>query len=394
MPASWITDSNLGSIDVGEESSFEIKAEFSQDLTVLYQTNDPLPPGLNLEINGKITGKLVQIPGYEITGLTTIDGGFTTFDSDSTKYDHTFIFSVIAEGTHTRTTIQKEFFIQINSIVYVNVIGKAFLTSNQRTIWNNFINDEKIFAEKYLYKPSDKNYGLHKELSLLVQAGVRKEISEKFVSLIGLHNKRKRFYFGNVKVAQAIIPNTRTVEYEVVYVEVLDPLEPNDKILPEKIKIYPNLNQRLNSDNNCNIFWTRDIEELLMQNPFNDRPDFEVDAGKSSYLVSDPDTNLYYVNSINNWRNQFSTWRDDNGDQFLVERNCLPQWMRSIQYQNNDYQELGYIPAIVLCYCKPNLGKKVIDNINNFDFNRLDFIIDRYIIVDKYVHFKNKQNII
>lgn len=392
--ATWITDSNLGALDVGESSNFEIKADFPQDLTVLYRTTDSLPPGLTLEIDGKITGTLVQIPGYEVTGLTTIDGGFTTFDNNNTKYDHTFIFLVIAEGTNTRTIIQKEFFIQINSIVYVNVIGKAFLTTSQRTIWNNFINDEKIFTEKYLYKPSDRNFGLQKELSLLIQAGVKKEISEKFVSLIGLHNKRKRFYFGDVKIAQAIIPNTRIVEYEVVYVEVIDPLEPNKKVLPEKIKTYPKPNHKLNTDNNYNIFWSRDIEELLMQNPFNNRPDFEIEASKSSYLVSDSDPNLYYINSISHWRNQFNIWKDDAGDQFLVERNCLPQWMRSIQYQNNDYQELGYVPAIVLCYCKPNLGKKIIDNINNFDFNKLDFIIDRYVIIDKYVHFKNSQNII
>lgn len=388
----WITDSNLGEIDVGELSTFEIKANFPQDSTILYYTSGLLPPGLILELDGKITGIAIQVD--DTLGITTIDSGTTTFDINNTNYDHKFTFSVIAEGVTTGATIQKDFIIQVNTVAYVNIVGRAFLPTKQRLQWIEFINNTQIFANKYLYEPSNKNFGVQKELNLLIHAGVKKEISDKFISAIGLHHKTKRFYFGEIKYAQAIVPGTREIKYEVVYVEVKDPLEQDDKILPDKLKLELNNNQIIDADNNSSIFWTRKLDELSMTNPYNTRPESQLNAAKTSYLVSDPDFNLYYVNSISQWKKQFKNWRDDENNPLLIELNCLPLWMRSIQ--TNSSQQLGYIPAIVLCYCKKGMAKKIITNINNskFDFDSLDFIIDRYIIVDKYIRFNEDQNVI
>ena len=388
----WITNSNLGSIDVGDFSNFRIEANFPQDSTVLYSTNDLLPPGLTLEMNGFIIGTVTQID--DILGITTVDSGATTFDTNNTNYDHKFTFSVTAEGITTGTKIQQEFTIQVNTVAYVNIFGKAFLSTNQRLKWIEFINNTQIFADKYLYEPLNKNFGVQKELNLLIHAGVKKETSDKFISAIGLHHKTKRFYFGEIKFAQAIVPGTREIKYEVVYVEIKDPLEQDNKILPDKLKFELNNNQIINADNNSTIFWTRKLDELSIVNPYNTRPKSQLNAAKTSYLASDPDFNLYYVNSISHWKNQFKNWRDDENYSFLIERNCLPLWMRSIQTNNS--QELGYIPAVVLCYCKKDMAKKIITNINNskFNFDSLDFIIDRYIIVDKYIRFNEDQNVI
>ena len=41
----------------------------------------------------------------------------------------------------------------------------------------------------------------------------------------------------------------------------------------------------------------------------------------------------------------------------------LPQWMRSIQPSTR--LELGYIPVIPLCYCKPGMADAIILNIKN-----------------------------
>jgi hypothetical protein len=70
--------------------------------------------------------------------------------------------------------------------------------------------------------------------------------------------------------------------------------------------------------------------------------------------------------------------------------------MRSIQPGSN--QELGFVLAIPICYCKVGYGADIILNIqqSGFDFKTLDYTIDRYIIdavegqaSDKYIVFKN-----
>lgn len=75
--------------------------------------------------------------------------------------------------------------------------------------------------------------------------------------------------------------------------------------------------------------------------------------------------------------------------------------MRTIQ--DGDVQELDYIKAIPLCYCKPGQADDVLLNIKNraFDFKQIDYVIDRYIIdsvtgysADKYIAFKNDRTTI
>jgi hypothetical protein len=75
--------------------------------------------------------------------------------------------------------------------------------------------------------------------------------------------------------------------------------------------------------------------------------------------------------------------------------------MRSIQ--PGSYVELDYVPAIVLCYCKPGGADEILLNIKNseYDFKLLDYTIDRYIIdsvdgyyEDKYLVFRNDRTTI
>jgi hypothetical protein len=83
------------------------------------------------------------------------------------------------------------------------------------------------------------------------------------------------------------------------------------------------------------------------------------------------------------------------------ERNYMPLWMRSIQPGGT--QELDYVAAVPLCYCKPGGADAILLNIKNsqFDFKLLDYTIDRYIIdsvdgdyTDKYLVFRNDRTTI
>jgi len=79
------------------------------------------------------------------------------------------------------------------------------------------------------------------------------------------------------------------------------------------------------------------------------------------------------------------------------ERNYLPLWMRTPQ---TGFQELDYVSAIPIVYCKPGTADDVILNIkySGFDFHDLDFDIDRYIVQrtddnrqEQYILFANYQ---
>jgi hypothetical protein len=63
-----------------------------------------------------------------------------------------------------------------------------------------------------------------------------------------------------------------------------------------------------------------------------------------------------------------------------TERNFVPLWMRSAQ--ETSVNELGYTPALILCYCKPGTSKIIQSAINasNFNFSQFNLDMDRYII--------------
>ena len=67
-------------------------------------------------------------------------------------------------------------------------------------------------------------------------------------------------------------------------------------------------------------------------------------------------------------------------------------------FQGTNVQQLGYITAVPLCYCKPGTSQQIPLNIQNsgFDFKNIDFEIDRYLIDstqnnsnEQYIKFRN-----
>ena len=85
------------------------------------------------------------------------------------------------------------------------------------------------------------------------------------------------------------------------------------------------------------------------------------------------------------------------------EREYLPLWMRTPQ-ANTFPQELDYITAIPICFCKPGQGQTILQNIQNavttgqFDPKQIHFEFDRYIIDqtknngnEQYILFANYQ---
>jgi hypothetical protein len=243
---------------------------------------------------------------------------------------------------------------------------------------------------------------------MLVYAGIETTEAAAYISAMGLNNKRKRFQFGAVKKATAVIPGTTDQVYEVVYVQMIDPLEPNGKKLPLELNgLGPDPQKtRINSST---AFWQpgftpsddpNGIARMGADYPGTQRPDPILTNDSAGYRISNSNPTNYYPNSISNWRARLKgSYRvDDQGNAIPLEkeRNYLPLWMRSIQPGTK--QELDFQLAVPLCYCKVGMADDIILNIkfSGFDFRSLDFTADRYIIDslpgedgDKYLVFKN-----
>ena len=408
---SWETPSDLGTINANFVSTLSVKANSnSQNNTILYTIiSGRLPPGLSLDLDGEIIGKVNQYATLDAleniisSGLTTFDftSNVTTFDGDTSSIDRNYEFTIKAQDQYGYSAISKTFTISVdtpNQLVYSNIRVKPFLKTEQRNTWREFINNATVFSPLSIYRPNDTNFGIQTELSMLVFAGIETKEAAAYVSAIGLNHKRKRFHFGEVKKSTAFVPGTKTAVYEVIYVEMLDPLEPNGKKLSNKIENLSLQPKKITVDAN-NSIWSRNLSDLIEDEPYRERPDQIITVDSQGYEVSNPNPSTYFPNSISIWRDRLKKWTNGN-ESFSVERNYLPLWMRSIQPGSK--QEIDFQLAVPLCYCKVGTADDILLNIKNyikttgFTFNQLDYTADRYIIdsvegltADKYLVFRN-----
>jgi len=394
----WETPRTLPPIDANYISTLKVEAgsTFENPVISYRIISGSLPPGLILQLNGEITGKVNQYSDVNTPGMTTFsDGVFVnqTFDGGTTSIDREFKFVIRAQDQVEYSNIDREFVLKVNTPndrLYSNLFVRAFMDQKKRFLFNSFVNDNTIFSPELIYRPNDLNFGIQRDMLTLIYAGVETKEAARFVGAIGLNHKRKRLLFGDVKTAKAKLPGTNTVVYEVIYVELLDPLESNGLRLNSKISYHKNSVNKITADAS-NAIWDgrENLSRMNLDEPYLPRPNQKITVDQTNISVSDPNAKSQYPNSVSIWRERLSAVGS-------TERNYLPLWMRSVQ--DDLRQELGYVLAMPICYCNPGTSDIILTNINfsRFDFKNLDFTIDRYIIdavtgygSDKYLVFKN-----
>tara|TARA_E500000178_G_scaffold325475_1_gene352859 strand:+ start:705 stop:3239 length:2535 start_codon:yes stop_codon:yes gene_type:complete len=377
----WNTDSDLGIIKPNQPSRKAVEAT-----SLLYGgrvsytiTSGELPPGLEFLSNGNITGKVTQFADADQQGLTrffdrdssTVDSTGTIsyntkFDTSTTTYDKVYTFTVEASDSSGLAKDTKTFTIKVvadSQKSFANIFVKAFQNKDKRLNWFNFITDATIFVPDDIYRYGDTNFGIQTEIKSLIFAGIESTSATPVVQALSRNHYNKRFTFGPIKKAQAKDSTTQQVLYEVVYVDLVDEYEKDNKSISSEINLPDNSNSKvLVSYDNITI--DSDI-------PY----------------ASDADLQRVFPNSVKNMRKRIS----EIGER---DREFLPLWMRSIQ-QTSTY-ELGFTKALVLCYANPNRADSIISRIKSsgFDFKTIDFTADRYIIdilngqiQDTYVQF-------
>jgi hypothetical protein len=391
----WNTGPNLGTVDANYVSTLSVLATTTIPNAELIYTvvAGKLPSGLSLSTDGEIIGKANQYSGANGPGLITFDNKATTFDQGNATFDRKYTFTIKAQDQYGYSAVTRTFNVTVttpNSLAYSNISAKPYLKTVQRTAWQTFINDPTIFTPSSIYRPNDASFGLQTNLGMIVYAGIQTQAAAAYISAMGLNHKQKRFQFGSIKSATAVIPGTTTLVYEVIYVEMIDPLEVNKTHLPAKLQLSKlGLNTTRISADNSTIIYSTNPTDLNANAPTSVRPEPMLTVDSQGYNVSDSEATSYFPNSITNWQNRLA-------DAGATERNYLPLWMRSIQPGTK--QELGYTLAVPLCFCKVGTSTNILLNIKHsgFDFKTIDYIIDRYTIdsvtgytSDKYLVFRN-----
>ena len=448
----WVTPVELGTITANRISYLRLTATTTlEDALIRYDLVDgKIPFGLELKRDGEIVGKANQFPNATTLGLTTIDNRATTFDNGVTSFDRQYRFTVIARDRFGYSAIMRTFVLNVSDVdnkSYTNVYMQPFLPNTQRKTYNTFINDYQVFTPSYIYRPFDENFGVQKKLRTLAFAGIETKIINYFVAATAKNHKKKNFYFGDVKTAVAKVAGSNDIIYEVVYVELIDQQDPllgetklstniitKNPLTIDQIKYEVTYDVtssesggdtfnvttrndgtvRLSTTSGSLVITTRSGEVLTPASgqlpiigrtggiitvlsvafsvdsnaeALRFRPNGNVISVDSDAILSNQSTdNKKFISNITNMRKRIS-------EIGVNEREFLPLWMRTSQEDN--IEEIDYVAAMPLCYCKPGTSRLIKENIENngFDFKKLNYEIDRY-IVDRTENNDNEQFIL
>lgn len=292
---------------------------------------------------------------YQITSGALPEG--LDFNSDGTISGSpallttgTYSFSVLAQDVHELNAITKTFALSVapyNNKKYTQVYAKPMLSMDKRDIFQKFISDPSIFPAQYVYRYNDPNFGLQASFKVIFEFGIEESTLSNYYSALRENFYRKKLHFGDYKIAVAQDAAGNTL-YEVVYVDIVDNLEISESSV-------------------SNVIYSNNV--------------------------------TYYPSSITNMRKQLESVLLEPGTTVSVNEYNLPKFMRTPQ--SGDYQAVGYLHILPLCYAIPGAGKKILSRIklSNFNFNQFDFEIDRLIIAstldsntNKYLLF-NRQTI-
>jgi hypothetical protein len=241
-----------------------------------------------------------------------------------------------------KQTVEQNFFInvtQYDNAEYTQIFVTPFLSLDKRDEYKSFINDLSIFNRDYIYRVDDPDFGIQQDLKLYLEHGIEKANTSDYFAPMVEFFKNKNLIFGDVQVKQAKDLNGNYF-YDVVYLDIRE-TELNSFGQPVDVK-----------------------------------------------------SNTAYPSSIANMRTLLETVISNSGNITVkTDQYQLPSWMRT--YQSSTGNILDYVPAVVLCYCKPNTGDIIRKQIkdSNFNFNTINFEIDR-LIVESTLDNNNRQYLI
>jgi len=388
----WVTPKDLGTLSAGLISTLQVKANTTvPDSRMLYTLiSGSLPEGLHLSYRGELIGKASP----DITG----DFTFTVEAADR------FRFSA-SRREFTVTVVKPE------GAVYSNLYLQPYQRPEKRSAYRNFVGNPEVFPPKDIYRLNDPNFGTQTSIKILAYAGIERANVDKYVAAAAKNHKRKRYNLGDVKRAVAKRPGTNEIVYELIYVEVIDPANPESDETQQRfgIKNKQGITADSSAYDSMDVPYNSDFANSEPRRLHNKLSNNTIKADNDAVVINQNNDSLRYISNITNMRKEIEKITvpetvNGNTEQVSakIERDYMPLWMRT--GQGGSLKELGYVMAIPLVYCKSGRGEDVLLNVQNalendeFDFNNLDLDLDRYVLSgslnnqeDQYILFANYQ---
>lgn len=254
-------------------------------------------------------------------------------------------FEVVMElsGSRDVVSVFKTFTVRVlrkYDVPCQNLLINALPPQNDRVMIAGLLSNTEIFRPEWIYRPTDPNFGVAKNVSYAHAFGLLPAAMEAYVSSLYLNHYWKNLVLGEIKTARALDADGNVV-YEVVYSQIVDNLVNNQGESVGKI----------------------------------------VNLPYPITLPDDTSTQQVYPNSLDNMRDQVI---DVVGQ---ISNNVpMPLWMVSKQ---SDGSVLGYTPAWVLAYTLPGRSNEIVYYFNQLftgSLNTVDFKVDRYVLDSSLSH--------
>jgi len=336
---------DLGTISPKKVSLFKVTATTTVanvSLSYAYK-NGKLPPGLSLYPDGGIAG----ICGDTIFEL---DQGNTTFDSNSTSFEKTFVFTVTATGQFGNVTDEQVFTIDVvknTQDKISNMYAKPRPDSASLASFQSLINNTKIFTNDTQYRPYDENFNTIIP-SFLMLSGVSLKLLSNIQSLLKNNSYNFKLRVGDFRLASAKDRAGNTI-YEIIYSELIDPNTGANDSFTLKSHNLPDITIQLRADS---LEFTTDVA-------------FHIPGVVEDQL---------YSNDVVNIQNELKDGLTVNNFDYL------PLWMQTPQSPVR-----GFRLALPIKYLQPGAGAQALYRLQNeitYDPKQLDIDIDRLILDD------------
>lgn len=305
-----------------------------------------LPRGLTITSNGELQGRV----SHQHWRLDD----HTTFDSQTTTFDRTHIFTIkaiawLSDPEPRQIVKYRTFKLRVEEFKThpsCNLHLEFLLESSDRELLHNTIYNDAIVPDEHVYRLDDYWFGRQDSVRMLIAYGIDSVKDEELVAAIAAYHHKKRYKFVDLRWAQSLNDNGE-VKYEVIYIHTVDQYTTNDE---------------------QQLFGSIDVRpydiELLGDFDLETADTDLFDASQSEFLQ-------LYPASLPNMRQRLRTSLSASNRKFL------PSWMTSKQPNN---RELNFIPAIPLVYMKPGTGKRALYNIKQaFQQINIDALVDRYV---------------
>ena len=143
----WVTDSNLGTLNTASISELVIQAQ--SNTTLLYQvSNGTLPPNLQLLSTGEIVGRVPHQPSSDYMNL----GDTVVYNFTVTAYSPSY--HLISDSKDFTVTLYQSY-----QQPWENVYFKAYPSLNSKSILYSLLTNDSLLPPTSLYRPTDPYFG-------------------------------------------------------------------------------------------------------------------------------------------------------------------------------------------------------------------------------------------